>query len=123
MLDHRKPSTNIEVRIIEIVVQIPIEHTSIRTVIPITADEPKRKHENRTAQPLKTLYSHWGKAPIETPLRAIRKPSTKIEVRISEIVVQPPSEQTSSRTASPPTADEYRFIPRVLVVIISKIQT
>lgn len=120
MLDHRKPSTNIEVRITEIVVQIPIEHTSIRTVIPITADELKRTHENCTTQPLKTLYSHWGKTPIETPLRAIRKPSTNIEVRTTETAVQIPIEHTSIRTATPITADEYRSISRVLVIIISK---
>jgi hypothetical protein len=120
VLDHRKPSTNIEVRITEIVVQIPIEHTSIRTVIPITADELKRTHENCTAKPLKTLYSHWGKTPIETPLRAIRKPSTKKEARKTEIVVQSPTEQTSKRTVSPTTADEYCSISRVLIIIISK---
>ena len=120
MLDHRKPSTNIEVRITEIVVQIPIEHTSIRTVIPITADELKRTHENCTTQPLKTLYSHWGKTPIETPLRAIRKPSTNKEVRKTEIVGQTPKEHTSNRTVIPRTADEYRSISRVLVIIISK---
>jgi hypothetical protein len=120
VLDHRKPSTNIEVRITEIVVQIPIEHTSIRTVIPITADELKRTHENCTTQPLKTLYSHWGKTPIETPLRAIRKPSTKTEVRITEIVAQNPIEQTSKRTVTPTTADECCSISRVLIIIISK---
>ena len=120
MLDHRKPSTNIEVRITEIVVQIPIEHTSIRTVIPITADELKRTHENCTTQPLKTLYSHWGKTPIETPLRAIRKPSTNKEVRKTEIAAQIPIEHTSKRTVTPMTADEYRSISRVLVIIISK---
>lgn len=120
MLDHRKPSTNIEVRITEIVVQIPIEHTGIRTVIPITADELKRTHENCTAQPLKTLYSHWGKTPIETPLRAIRKPSTNIEARKTENVAQIPTEHTGIRTANPITADENCSIPRVLVIIISK---
>ena len=121
MLNHRKPSTNIEVRITEIIVQIPIEQTSIRAVIPITAHELTRTHENCTAQPLKPLYSHWGKTPIETPLRAIRKPSTKPEVRITEINVQIPIEQTSTRAAIPITAHEYRSIACVLGVIISKI--
>ena len=120
MLDHRKPSTKREARRTESADQRPTPQTSTRTATPRTADEPKRTHENCTAQPLKTLYSHWGKTPIETPLRAIRKPSTNIEVRRTESADQRPIAQTSIRTAMPTTADEYRSIPRVLIIIISK---
>ena len=123
MLNHRKPSTNIEVRITKIIVQIPIEQASIRTVIPITAHEQTRTHENCTAQPFNSKTYVIGGISPTTPLRAIRKPSTNNEVRKTENVVQIPTEQTSNRTAVPKTANEHRSITSSLVIIISKIQS
>lgn len=43
---HRKTETDIEVRIRKTIIQIPIGHTSIRTIIPTTAEQQTTKRQN-----------------------------------------------------------------------------